>query len=128
MWQRATSGAGGGGGTGNALMVFTISASGVSANHYVDEDLLTYVSGNYFGANGQGDISFTSNVSGKIDIFCSNGDSSGTTYVKVNDTIVCQVTNTPYVKNVTDIPISAGDTIRIFSNAYYGDVVISYHS
>lgn len=116
-----------GGGKGNALMVFTISASGVSCNHYVDEDLLTYVSGSYFGADGKGDISFTSNVSGKIDIFCSNGDSSGTTFVSVNGTNVCQVTSTPFVNNVTDIPISTGDTIRIYSNAYYGDVIISYH-
>lgn len=127
MLVKMETGASGGGGVGNALMVFTISASNVSSNHYVDEDLLTYVSGNYFSAAGQGDISFTSNVSGKIDIFCSNGDSSGTTFVSVNGTNVCQVTSTPFVNNVTDIPISAGDTIRIYSDAYYGDVIISYH-
>lgn len=124
MWQRASSG-GSGGGYGNTLMLFSVSASGISSNEFYNEDLLTYVSGTISSTNGKPDATFTSKVSGKLSIFINNGDNAGKSYVSINGTEVCTADrNSSYKKNVIDIPISSGDTVRIASTAYYADIII----
>jgi len=113
-----------GGVSGNTLMLFSVSASGISSNEFYNEDLLTYVSGTISNTSGKPDATFTSKVSGKLSIFINNGDNAGESYVSINGTEVCAVQGSPYKKNVIDIPISSGDAIRITSTAYYVDIII----
>lgn len=115
-----------GGVNGNTLMLFSVSASGISSNEFYDEDLLTYVSGTISNINGKFDATFTSKTSGKLSIFINNGDNAGKSYVSINGTEVCTADrNSSYKKNVIDIPISSGDTVRIASTAYYADIIIT---
>lgn len=117
----------GGGITSNILMLCTISANGLSKNDFYNEELLTYVSGTISNVNGKFDATFTSNVKGTIDVFMDNADNAGGTSVYINDTIVCNVSASPYYRTETNIPINIGDTVRIQSTAYYADIVIKYN-